>query len=210
MAQLPLIDEIGDPTRRRDGDFYETFRWQVEALLRRVALPADWLYLEPCAGNLAIAAPLRARGLNVWANDLVQRDAPLDSVIDARSPRLYEEVLTASQRRVDLAVTNVPFSEAFEIVVQAERHARVGVITLLRRTWDEPVEERDEWLAAHPCSAQIVMPRAKYRNTESTDSATHAWFVWLRPGSGGVVKPHDVVTRRERDELIGVFGAGRG
>jgi hypothetical protein len=210
MAQIPLLEEIGDPTRRRDDDFYETFRWQVEALLRRVTLPADWLYVEPCAGNLAIVAPLRARGLMVWANDLVQRDAPLDSQRDARSSRLYEEILASQQRRVDLAITNVPFGEAFAIVVEAERQARVGVITLLRRTWDEPVEERDEWLAAHPCTAQIVMPRAKYRNTDSTDSATHAWFVWARPGSGVSAKPHDVVTRRERDELVATYGGGRG
>jgi hypothetical protein len=210
MSQIPLIEELGDPTQRRADDFYETFRWQVEALLRRITLPAEWLYLEPCAGNLAIAGPLRARGLTVWANDLVQREATLDSQLDARQERLYQEVFTAQQRRVDLAVTNVPFGEAFDIVTRAERQTRAGVITLLRRTWDEPVEERDEWLAAHPCTAQIVMPRARYRNTESTDSATHAWFCWLRPGSGVEMKPHDVVTRRERDELVAQFGSGRG
>jgi hypothetical protein len=205
--QAPLFDEVGDPTARREDDFYETFRWQVEALLRRVTLPKEWMYLEPCSGNLAIAGPLRDRGLHVWANDLVQRDAPLDSTLDARDERLWNAVRTCAGRSVDLSVTNVPFAEAFGIVPGALERSRHGVITLVRCTWDEPTEDRDEWLAAHPCTAKIIMPRAKYRGTAGSDSATHAWFLWTTPGV--IAKPHDVVTRRERDELVTVYGAGR-
>lgn len=209
MAQIPLLEDVGDPTRRRDDDFYETFRWQVEALLRRVTLPTEWLYLEPCAGNLAIAGPLRDRGLQVWSNDLVQRDAPLDSTLDARDRRLWRTVTQCVGRRVDLSVTNVPFDQAFGIVPVALEESRRGVITLVRCTWDEPTEERDGWLAAHPLTAKIIMPRAKYRGTSGSDSATHAWFIWATPDSGVIAKPHDVVTRGERDELVARYGADR-
>lgn len=208
-TQLPMFQEVGDPTARRDDDFYETFRWQVEALLRRVTLSPDWLYVEPCAGNLAIAGVLRDRGLHVWANDLVQREAVLDSRIDARSPALFDRVTAVSGRPVDVVITNVPFSEAFDIIRLALDRAARAVISLLRVTWDEPTEDRDEWLASHPLTARIVMPRAKYRGTSSSDSATHGWHIW-DPTGALHVRPHDVVTRRERDELVAVYGGGRG
>ncbi len=202
-GQMTLLDE--DPHLRREADFYQTYVWQTEALLRRVHLDPGWKYVEPCAGELAIVDRLRARGLTVWANDLVQRTRPLDTIEDATDEMSWSKF--AFVRPIDVVITNVPFALAFPIVTLALEYAQKAVITLLRRTWDEPTEERDEWLAAHPCSAQIVMPRANYRGEGSGDSATHAWFIWAKE-PGIVRQPHDVVTRRERDALIALYGDG--
>ncbi len=204
--QIPLMDEIGDPHARRDADFYETFRWQTEALLRRVELKPRWHVVEPCAGELAIARVLRDRGLKVWTNDLVPRAAPLDSTLDARTPELWDAVQVF--QRIDLVVTNLPFSVAFEILPGAVERANVAVISLLRSTFDEPTLDRGDWLAAHPPTAQIAMPRADYRNAGSGDSATHHWFIWANHPAF-VRFSHDTVTARERDELIALYGKGR-
>lgn len=213
MRQSPLLEV--DPHVRRELDFYQTFRWQVEALLRRIVLQPHWRIVEPCAGELAIARPLRARGLSVITNDVLQRAAALDCVGDAALERTWDRF-----GDVDLAITNMPFNAAFPIIWLACQRCRVGVISLLRTTWSEPVEDRasgadkDEWLAAHPLAAKIEMPRAKYRGTGSGDSATHAWFIWAKDPAlvsaapapfGG---PHMTVTRRERDELVAQFGKG--
>lgn len=191
--QLPLLEEVGDPQARRADDFYETQVWQIEALLRRIYIHPAMRIVEPCAGNGAISKRLLGRGFAVWSNDVVQRDFPLDSTLDASTGSLWTVV-----RPVDIVITNVPFTLALPIVSRAVLEARLLVATLLRSTWDEPTEDRTDWLVAHPPTAQIAMPRAGYRGTAGRDSATHHWFIWAKCMSFH----HDTVTQAERDALI--------
>jgi hypothetical protein len=104
----------------------------------------------------------------------------------------------------DLVITNPPFNDAFDIVRHAHGAARQGVIMLLRRTWDEPTDDRGDWLAAYPPTKEIVMPRWNFRRRDGKgggDSATCAWFIWARnrhictPGIA-------VISKRERDVLM--------
>ncbi len=206
MTQIPMFEEIGDPQLRRDEDFYETARWQVEALLRRVPLDPRLLYFEPCAGEGAIATPLRELGLRVVTNDLVPRQFPLDFTMDATQVALWDRVASRYRQQVDVVVTNVPFALAFEILPTAVARARAMTISLLRSTWDEPTLERAEWLDTHPPDVQIAMPRHNYRGGDGDgDSATHHWFIWFseqaRPHLGEL-RHHYTVTPRERDALV--------
>jgi hypothetical protein len=219
VSEQGLLLDV-DPNARREDDFYETFRWQTGALLRRIRLSSDWRIIEPCAGEHAISAMFRDRGCLVWTNDLIARVASHDWYMDATKLESWS-VFERQLEGIDLGVTNVPFEPAFHIVRLGVEFCRVGFITLLRTTWDEPVEDRasgenkDEWLARYPPAAKVQQPRAKYRGTSSSDSATHAWFIWERvPGTlvsqepapfGG---PHMTVTRRERDELVALYGKG--
>lgn len=171
-------------------DFYETKPWQVEALLHRVRLRPRWIYYEPVAGNGAIVRPLRARGLTVRTNDVVARALPLDTVLDATTPEAW-------RGPIDVVISNFPFDQAFDIVPLALAAARVAVMVLLRSTWDEPTKRRADWLAAHPPTAQIAMPREQYRQVKGTDAATHHWFVWAKV-PGVVPFHHDTVTWDER------------
>lgn len=199
MSQIPLIEELGDPQRPREDELYKTPRWQLEALLRRVDFPEWTRVLEPCAGNGAIAGPLcEAHPFYVTANDLVERDYALDAQLDATTREAWE-----SFGPYEAVITNLPFSLALPILEHALEHAPF-VATILRRTWDEPTEERGAWLAAHPCTGQIVMPRHSYRG-EGSDSTTTAWFIWER-GQRWLRQPFNVVTKQERDELIARFG----
>lgn len=197
--QIPLLDV--DPSAPREDEFYETPRWQVEALLRRIYLPAHSRVVEPCAGNGAISRVLSVSHLlYVWTNDSVQRDLKLGSCGDATKRDTWQRFVDEFGT-FDAVITNVPFSLALPIIDHAIQFAPL-VATILRRTWDEPTDDRGPWLKANPCAGQIVMPRHSYRG-EGSDSVTSAWFIWADPG---IVRPFDVVTKAERDELIARFG----
>ncbi len=204
-VQIPLMEEVGDPQTRREGDFYETRRWQMAVLLTRVHLDPSWTYVEPAAGNGAIVKMLQAQRLQkVWTNDVVQREMPLLSTADATDPATWRRMRDA-MGHIDVTLTNMPFVLAFPMIQLAVEYSRRAVIALLRRTWDEPTIERNEWLAAHPCTAQIVPPRADYRGTGSGESATHAWFIWAKDRSI-IRKPHDVVPIREAETFAAQYG----
>ena len=215
--QQTLLEGGLDPSARRELDFYETFRWQVGALLRRVHFTPTMRLVEPCAGNHAITLVLQEQGLAIWSNDIVRREQPLDSQLDAADPEMWR-FIAQKWDRIDIAVTNMPFRDAFRIIPVAFEHVRLGLITLLRSTWDEPVEDKatradkDEWLARHDhLIEQIAMPRADYRGTGSSESATHHWFLMVKDRSflRGFGSPGwRTVTRRERDELIAQYGKG--
>ena len=186
---------------RHPHDFYETPRWQLEALLCRVALPLGTCVIEPCAGNGALAVPLVEHGHRVWAKDLIERPAyALDSRLDVTHRESWQTI--RRETPIQAVVANVPFSLALPILAHAVEFAPF-VATILRRTWDEPTAARGPWLAAHPCTGQIVLPRHSYRG-EGSDSTTTAWFIWDR--AGWLRRPFDVVTKAERDELIARCG----
>jgi hypothetical protein len=201
VSDQQVLFEGLDPTARHDEDFYATPRMQLEMLISRLSFrPA--IVIEPCAGDGAIVKPLRELGARVWANDIVDRGFPLDSQLDA-TRRDFWAMVDEHFCEPIVAITNLPFNTALPILEQAVRFCCV-VCTILRRTFDEPTEERNEWLAANPTAGQIVMPRYQYRRNGSTDSTTTAWFIWS--SIPNVVKPHDVVTLAERDRLIAKYG----
>lgn len=216
--QLLLLDV--DPQARHEHDFYQTFRWQVGALYRRLnsnLVTPSTNILEPCAGELAIAGFLREQGLSVWTNDIIKRERPLNFQLDAtrsRSWDAFDRKIAADSGDarvgvgVDLSITNVPFKEAMSIVAIAYERSRLGVITLLRSTWDEPTEDRQDWLKAHEDVPQIAMPRADYRGTGSSESASHYWFLFLKNPAVATFRIKSTVTREERDELIRIYGGG--
>jgi len=68
-------------------------------------------------------------------------------------------------------------------VARAVREARVGVAMLLRITFREPTRHRfprGPWLAAHPVSRVLTLPRYSYTQDGRTDSVTTEWCVWVR------------------------------
>lgn len=200
MKQQTLIDV--DPTARREEDFYRTPAWMTWALLRRRPI-ANWggRIVEPCSGDGAIVRQLPT-SVDVLTNDIVARPPHLpEFLLDARKPATWQAF--GRTGRLDVVVTNVPFDEAFDIVPLALEAAGIGVALLLRITWVEPTDDRGDWLAAHPPTRTIVLPRWNFRSRDGkggTDSAPPAWFLWAKqpwfcePGM-------DIVTKAERDEL---------
>ena len=76
-------------------------------------------------------------------------------------------------------VSNPPFNQAFEILQRAfETEANIAF--LLRLSFLEPTFQRQEFLAKHPPTKLIVLPRFSFTADGKTDSVTCAWMIWER------------------------------
>lgn len=197
------MEDVGDPTLRREFDYYPTPPWMTGALLARV--PVKGYILEPCAGLLAIATVLRewTGVLHVETNDL-DPSTPCDTHLDAARPEYWEALEGRTHNHVNAGVTNLPYDVANVIVPLAVRAMPIFA-TVLRLSWLEPTEQRGAFLAEYPPSNLIVMPRHDFKGRGQTDSVTSAWFVWQQ---GCRQQQIDIVTKDERDELIGIYGKG--
>ena len=154
---------------RRSNDFYPTPYWATEKLLE--LFPMAGVIGEPCTGAGDVANVLRQHG-EVWTND-IDIVHPVDSYHD-----LLDSDSWAKLPGCDWIVTNPPFSIAAAIVPAAYEKARLGVAMLLRLSYLEPCQNRAEWLAAHPLTKLIVLPRISFTGNGKSDSCTTAWMVW--------------------------------
>lgn len=168
-------------------DFYETPPWQTQALLRRVQIAGR--VLECCAGDWSLANQLK--GCDVYTNDVDPMRAA-DFHMDASQAPNWQNFPV-----VDWVVTNPPFNKAFPILKNALKHARFGVVMLLRISFLEPTEERTEFLSDAPPQQQIVLPRWSYKQNGATDSVTTAWYVWRKAH-----RAVEIVGRAEKEELL--------
>jgi len=163
---------------RRAHDFYETPAWQTRALLRHQP-DISGVVLDPCVGAGSIASVLRRPGVTIRTNDW-DRVHTADHHLDASSADLYTAV-----GAVDWVITNPPYTMplCLEMVARAVEHARVGVALLLRISFREPTRHRHPrgpWLAAHPISRVLTLPRYSYTQDGRTDAVTTEWCLWLR------------------------------
>lgn len=177
---------------RIDFDYYPTPAWQTDVLMREGlarTLRDDYdqapVLLEPCVGEGHII-----RAVNEWVpdarwstNDLDPRHEA-DSHMDAGRDAFWGRPGLAKSRP-GWVISNPPFSDAVRIIPRAYEAAKVGIAMLLRVTWLEPCEDRKVWLASHPPTWQLVMERYSYRQNGSQDSATAAWFVWVKDPNAG-------------------------
>jgi hypothetical protein len=146
--------------------------------------------IEPCAGRGNIANPLREYFADkqmlpatvVYTNDIML-DCQCDYAYDARHPMMWRDIaqdLKAVRREIDWVVTNPPFKYAPAILDQAYRSAHLGVAMLLRLSFLEPCADRARFLAEHPPTELIILPRISFTGDGNTDSVTTAWMVWLK------------------------------
>lgn len=204
MSKQPSMLDV-NPTARHDEDFYATAPWMTRALLRR--LSSGWWVggsvMEPCVGDGAIlrAIPENA-DINWVTNDIVARDPMVpEFLLDARNRESWQRFQDFDH--LASCITNPPFDVAFDIAEQAYGHVDLGLALLLRLSWLEPTDDRGPWLAAHPPTSLVVMPRHDFRGNGKTDSVTSAWFIWDKNGCGFARRPGiQIVTKRERDELM--------
>lgn len=172
----------------------------------------DGIILEPCAGERAISNVLDAHieRLNIFDKDEympktyrgVRRadlnpDCQPHCLADATNPVSWAPTDDGHMTEhrygsFDWCITNPEFNIAARVLPLALEHARVGIAMLLRLTYLEPCEDRDEWLAVHPPNHQIVLPRMSFKTVithdtatgkdkiSTTDSATCAWYCWYR------------------------------
>jgi hypothetical protein len=167
---------------RRPADLYETSARFTHALMERV--PIAGTVLEPCVGPGAIATELRAHSTirEVRTNDALSEHAA-DTHGDATDPRWWR-----SQPAPEWVVSNPPFASALPIARLAVAQARRGVALLLRLSFLEPTRDRGTWLAAHPPTTLLVLPRASFTGDGRCDSVTACWCVWDREATGQTIE----------------------
>lgn len=162
---------------RHEHDFYETAQWQTKALVANQRI--DGQVLEPCVGDSSIATFFHG----CITNDIdSKREA--DYSYDAASPALYDHI-EQDYGQVDWVVTNPPFSMPLcrDIVALAVERARVGVAMMLRISFREPtakINPRGPFLAAHPISRLLTLPRYSFTGNGKSDSATTEWVIWIK------------------------------
>ena len=154
---------------RKKHDFYPTPRWATETLLK--LFPMAGIIGEPCSGAEDMADELR-RHNQIWTND-IDRSHQADSYHDLTDPASW-----AKLPECDWIVTNPPFNIAAAIVPAAYEKARLGIAMFLRLSYLEPCQNRAQWLADHPLTKLIVLPRISFNGSGKTDSCTTAWMIW--------------------------------
>lgn len=178
MSDLDLFGgrTTADNGVRSAGDFYESPSWMTRSLLTFHQAIKGAKVLECCSGRDAIARVLRDEaGCTVATNDIDQRH-PAQTHDDATTGQYWE---TFRQRHgaPEWVVTNMPYNIAIKILPLAVWFSTFGVATILPKSFDEPTEERGEWLNAHPWTRKICLPRHSFRGTGSPSMASD-WFIW--------------------------------
>jgi hypothetical protein len=183
------VDLFGHVARVDDGvrsafDFYETPSWMVRSLLHYHPSIAGTRVLECASGNDAIANVLREEyGCEVFTNDIDPRH-PAQTHHDAATDAYWRQA-----PEVEWVISNLPFDVAFDVLTRAVAHARFGVAFLLRKTFLEPTKDRRRvrrgliargpWLALHPPTREIGLPRHKFRG-DGSDTVACDWMLWER------------------------------
>lgn len=115
-----------------------------------------------------------------FTNDLDPRWAA-DVHKDARDRTLWEA------HEVDWTVSNPPFTPAIEIITKAIEFSKIGVAMHLLASIHEVLKTgvRRTWMAAHPPTGILWLPRFAYQRSKatgkwSTDSVCACWCIWLK------------------------------
>lgn len=171
---------------RHELDRYDSPHWLLTHTLRYVNVQG--CVFDPCVGGGLHASLLRE---SPHINQVVTNDInPLVSAdynLDATQGNLWRGLASD----IDWVVTNPPFNQAFEIAINALNFSRVGVILFLRHSFDEPTEDRADWLNRHPTNLRLVYPRYKWRKDKhgrnwQTDSTTVDAYIWWKCKPSGV------------------------
>lgn len=193
--------------RRDSQDFYPTPSWCVDRLLEEVDPPGG-TWLEPAAGRGDIVAAVSEKRCDVrWKlieahrHDedraayrrlgVLARDVHHRSFLDVAPSDLKE--------RIDVVITNPPFSLAMEFVTHAMTF-KPGVIAMLLRLNFLATEGRAPFMRRHAPDVFVLPNRPSFTGGRKTDSIEYAWFVWpgARRRKSGRVRVLDVTPRSER------------
>ena len=180
-------------SNRRKHDNYPTPAHQVHALVSPlVDLLGGSLrgtVIEPCAGDGNIT-----KALLQCKPELIVRGFDLQGGWDATKCYNWENV-KAQWEQPDWTITNPPFKLALPIIENAWAFSRIGVAMMLPITWNEPCEDRREWLLGHSDNLRYIMPvcprphflkgeiNPKTGKEYGSANCTVAWYVWRKDWS---------------------------
>jgi hypothetical protein len=192
---------------REDKDQYATPERCVTALLNKVFLPTDGLWLEPCAGAGGIIKAVNAHPFNRphegW--DAVELDNKyVDKLIEIPNTGFVEcprdfltwtpPAIIGTTGKYSAIITNPPYTLAFDFIEKSLQLSDV-VVMLLRLNFLGTVERYHLSKYLKP-DVHVLVPRPSFTNN-STDSCEYGWFVYA-PWSSGKWEMLDLMPTKKK------------
>lgn len=168
------MGEDSSTKRKKEGNFYETPKWAVEALIKRESF--EGIILEPCSGKGAISKVLESYGYEVVSSDK-SKDKSIygENGKDALSLcSIYDNI-----------VTNPPYdrNELNELIQKFQLIYKRKLALLLRLSFLES-EGRREFFSSFPLkvvyvfSSRVTMHPENEESPQNSGTVAYAWFVW--------------------------------
>lgn len=160
--------------QRKKSDFYETPYSMTEQLLSAEKFPKEWVVLEPACGQGAIVKVLRKEGF---------RTKSFDKEVD----------FLKYKNNHACAITNPPFSLAFEFVLQCKKLVKYKFALLLPLSYLHGKERFDKIYndESYPLKKVYVFTRypmlgdpLRADGSYRTGMMVYAWYVWDRAHRG--------------------------
>jgi hypothetical protein len=156
---------------RLENDAYQTPVECIKALLPFVDFTRDPDFIEPCKGegNIYNLIPCQHK---YWCEITAKKD-----------------YFKRDFKRVDLIITNPPFSRALEFLQKSLSEAET-VIYLLRLNFLASQKRKAFWNANRPTHIFVLGNRPSFTGN-GTDQTEYAWFCWDR---GNRIKTNEWLT----------------
>jgi hypothetical protein len=183
MIQRPLFD-VGPPTWDGEGrdplDRYYTPEWATQALLAYMGDRISGVVWEPCCGADMIGRVVRR---HPGVKRVILSDVDPMSAMEEEFDFLSDEAVFDFQ---DWIVTNPPYvipyngrtATASDFVRRALQYNCGGVAMLLRLSWLEPCQEREDIFRKSPPTDVLILPRVQFIHAPGSNNMTSAWVIW--------------------------------
>lgn len=153
------MSAINRGSERIPQDFYATPKWCVDLIFPTIDLSRVYSSLEPCLGSGVIYKKLPRK--RYWAE--IRRD---------------RDYLKTSFPKVDLIVTNPPFSLALKFLRKSLSESNLCVY-LLRLNFLGSQDRKLFWSRNSPTHLYVLSRRPSFAG-KGTDATEYAWFCWDR------------------------------
>ena len=146
----------------------------VEQLLEKIKFSLTGTCLDFCANQSAITKALEKTQLRVISSD-INSDSNTDYPSNGALRRIRENLPEA-----DWIISYSLCNQVSDVLPLAYDKAKKGLIVLLKLSYLEPSPERAEWLAEHPPTQLICLPRSSLKQEGGVENVPTAWFIWLK------------------------------
>ena len=171
------------PRERAANDWYVEPAWAVQALLDAEDFRGGCVW-DPAAGRDNIPSVCRARDIQAFGSDLIDRGAP-----SVRAPFDFLDLDPRFSPRPEFIICNPPFALAERFIDRALSVASRKVAMLLRLSFLEG-QRRGEMFASTPLarvlvfSSRVSMPPGDSTVDPKGGAVAFAWYVWQHGHQG--------------------------
>ena len=160
----------------------------LEQLLEIIEFSLTGTCLNFCASQSAVANALEKTQLRVISSN-IDSDSNTNYPSNGSLRGIRENLPEA-----DWMIFPHPYNQVSDLLPLAYDKAKKGLIVLLKLSYLEPSPERAEWLAEHPPTQLICLPRCSWEQEGDLENVPTAWFIWLKDRLIKIRQPFTFVT----------------